>query len=384
MTKMFDRFLKNPEEVSCGCDDGGCCGPGPAELGKDTAEAPLPALTPSDHRWIIGAVETAAGTVPVISTRLDRSDRMGMILARLTINRMNYSVRPGLYAFGAPDPWSPVFVTGNYKMSFDFLRRSLDGRSGWILVLDTRGINVWCAAGKGTFGTDELVRRIEATGLHRAVSHRTLILPQLGAPGVAAHEIAKRTKFRIVYGPIRAEDLAAFLDAGSKATQDMRRYRFRFKDRIILTPVEIVMVFTNKFFLAVLALWALGQAGVKFLAFNLPMVLGAVFIGTVLVPALLPWIPVRRFSLKGWLLGFLWTAGFLAFQGAPISAAGWCNAAAYLLILPAFTAFIAMNFTGSSPITSLSGVVKEMKTAVPAMILSVGLGLAAFIVSAVI
>ena len=43
-----------------------------------------------------------------------------------------------------------------------------------------------------------------------------------------------------------------------------------------------------------------------------------------------------------------------------------------------------MGFTGSSPITSLSGVVKEMKTAVPAMILSAGLGTAAYVVSVVI
>jgi hypothetical protein len=382
MTKMFDRFLKSPEDVSCGCGDG-CCG-STAAAGTDDSGAAISPPTPADHAWITGSIETSAGPIPVVATRLGRSDRLGTLLARLSINRMSYSVRPGLYAFGGPDPWSPVFVTGNYKMSFDYLRRSLDGRSGWILVLDTRGINVWCAAGKGTFGTDELVRRIEASGLARVVSHRTLILPQLGAPGVAAHEIARRTRFRVVYGPVRAEDLAAFLDAGSKAAPGMRLARFRFRDRIILTPVEIVTVLTHKSFLIVLALWALGLAGVRFLSFSLPALLGAVFIGAVVVPALLPWIPGRAFSLKGWLLGFLWTAGFLTARGLPSGAAGWLGAAAYLLILPTLSAFIAMGFTGSSPITSLSGVVKEMKTAVPAMILSAGLGAIAFIVSAVI
>jgi CO dehydrogenase/acetyl-CoA synthase gamma subunit (corrinoid Fe-S protein) len=70
-------------------------------------------------------------------------------------------------------------------------------------VLDTQGINVWCAAGKGTFGTDELVHRIEATQLHDVVRHRVLILPQLGAPGVAAHDVKKRSGFTIEYGPVR-------------------------------------------------------------------------------------------------------------------------------------------------------------------------------------
>ena len=69
---------------------------------------------------------------------------------------MNYKVDPGLYALGAPDADSPVLVSANFKMSFDLLREALPGRNAWILVLDTDGINVWCAAGKGTFGTEEL------------------------------------------------------------------------------------------------------------------------------------------------------------------------------------------------------------------------------------
>jgi len=36
----------------------------------------------------------------------------------------------------------------------------MPGRNLWILILDTKGVNVWCAAGKGTFGTEELVFRI--------------------------------------------------------------------------------------------------------------------------------------------------------------------------------------------------------------------------------
>ena len=50
--------------------------------------------------------------------------------------------------------------------------------------------------GKGTFGTDELVLRIEQANLGEVVRHRRLILPQLGAPGVAAHEVEERTTLR--------------------------------------------------------------------------------------------------------------------------------------------------------------------------------------------
>jgi len=119
---------------------------------------------------------------------------------------MNYRVDPGLYAIGEPTEESPVFVTANYKLSFDLLRRAVSSIHGWILVLDTLGINVWCAAGKGTFGTDELVDRIQSSGLADVVSHRKLIVPQLGAPGIAAHEVKRRSGFQVIYGPVRAED----------------------------------------------------------------------------------------------------------------------------------------------------------------------------------
>jgi len=47
--------------------------------------------------------------------------------------------------------------------------------------------------------------------------------------------------------------------------------------------------------------------------------------------------------------------------------------AAYLFLLPPLASFLAMNFTGSTTYTSLSGVVKEMWIAVPAQIISAGL-----------
>ena len=97
---------------------------------------------------------------------------------------MRYRVDPGLYSLGSPTAEAKVFVTANYKLSFDHLRKGLNGLDAWILVLDTKGINVWCAAGKGTFGTDELVRRIGSEKLTEKVSHKNLIVPQLGAPGL--------------------------------------------------------------------------------------------------------------------------------------------------------------------------------------------------------
>lgn len=97
--------------------------------------------------------EGSGRRIPVVSTTLDSSDIVGRWQARWGIGRMRYLVPPGLYAIGEPDPQSPVLVTANYKMSYDLVRQALAGRNVWLLVLETYGINVWCAAGKGTFGT---------------------------------------------------------------------------------------------------------------------------------------------------------------------------------------------------------------------------------------
>ena len=107
--------------------------------------------------------DTERSTIRATSSTITRADRWDHFLARWGYKRNEHRVEPGLYALGDPTPESPVFVTANYTLSFDALRSALIGIDGYILALNTYGINVWCAAGKGTFGTDELVRQIEAT-----------------------------------------------------------------------------------------------------------------------------------------------------------------------------------------------------------------------------
>ena len=145
-------------------------------------------------KYLIGSIPVSGTDIPLITTELNSSDFLGAVMVRWGINRNNYRVNPGLYAVGFPTQESDVFVTANYKLSFDALRKNLTGENGWILVLDTKGVNVWCAAGKGTFGTKELVNRIRIVSLEKVVNHKRLILPQLGATGVAAHKVKEETK----------------------------------------------------------------------------------------------------------------------------------------------------------------------------------------------
>ncbi|MEW6490326.1 MAG: mercury methylation corrinoid protein HgcA, partial [Thermodesulfobacteriota bacterium] len=237
-----------------------------------TAEEPTPEPhspagreLPGYHLWpfVEGWLETPAGPVPRVRTHLDRADVVGRWQMRWSIGRNRYRLAPGLYAVGTPGPDSPVLVTANYKMTFDALRRDAAGLDAWILVLETHGINVWCAAGKGTFGTAEIVGRVLATCLARVVTHRRLILPQLGAPGVSAKDVRKGCGFSVVYGPVRSADLKVFLAAGMTATPSMRAVTFTAVERLVLTPVELVMALKTAAW-AALALFVLAGLGPGF------------------------------------------------------------------------------------------------------------------------
>jgi len=316
-----------------------------------------------------------AENVPFVTTSISFQDIVGTWKVRWGIGRMDYTVDPGLYAVGKPDSDSPVLVSANYKMTFDILRKNLKGLNCWLLILDTKGINVWCAAGKGTFGTDELVSRIEATRLSEIVSHRTLILPQLGASGVNMHEIAKRTGFSITYGPVRADDIKVFISSGNKATKEMRLVEFTFTDRLVLTPIELVPLI--KMSLPVFGILFITNHFAKrpFDGGDIAAYAGAILTGSVLTPALLPYIPGKAFALKGFIAGLCVTAGSL-WKAKRFTSDNKFLSAGELLLFPALSSFIAMNFTGCSTYTSQSGVKKEMKTAVPLIVGAAALGAA--------
>lgn len=316
---------------------------------------------------------------PIFSTDsvITWANRWDHFLARWAVNRMGHRVEPGLHALGRPTCDSPVFVTANYTLSFDALRAALTGRDAYLMALDTQGINVWCAAGKGTFGTDELVHRIEATGLSEVVRHRTLILPQLGAPGVAAYEVKKRSGFKVEYGPVRAADLPEYLKT-HQATPQMRRVRFALPDRLTLIPVELVAVLLPTL-IAAIVLFLLGSSRPALGA------VAAVLAGVVLFPIVLPWLPTHNFSAKGLILGgaVALPFAFAAYVGKS-GVAWWQQAAAalaYLLALPPVTAFLALNFTGSTTFTSKSGVKREMFAYIPVMAWMFGGGVLLNIVS---
>ncbi len=320
------------------------------------------------------------GPIPVLSPSRSVADVIGAWRVRWGMGRFAYRVEPGLYAVGRPDERSPVLVTANYKLSLDALRFELGGRSAWILVLDTHGINVWCAAGKGTFGTDELVHRIEASRLSEVVSHRKLVLPQLGAPGVAAHQVKERAGFRVIWGPVQARDLPAFLDDRMRASAAMRRVDFPLRDRAVLTSMEFVgaLKLLAPVALVLIALrWGSPEPWWQGL---LPVGVGLAA-GTVLTPLLLPWLPGRAFAFKGAVAGAVAVGAAVALiHGGVPPLVGWAD----LFLGTAVASFLGMGFTGASTFTSPTGVETEMRKALPLQLAAAMLGLSLHLTSSLL
>jgi len=320
-------------------------------------------------------ISTETGSVPKVKTKMDQSDIKSTILVRSGIGRHNYKVTPGLYGVGNPDKTSEVLVTANFKLTFDHLRRELENINAWILVLDTRGVNVWCAAGKGTFSTQELVKRIKLCSLEKVVDHKRVIVPQLGATGVAARTVKKESGFRVVYGPVRAKDIPAFLENKRKANKKMRMVTFTFMERLILTPVEINMILKPALITSVVLILlsgfgpgifsfssAFGRGIVAVLALFVGIISGAV-----ITPTLLPYIPFKEFAAKGIISGAVFAAlMFLSISSSIIGVAAFIS---LFLFIVATSSFLSMNFTGATPFTSPSGVEKEMKRFIPVQLI---------------
>ncbi len=332
-------------------------------------------------------LQPLAATIPSVSSKWTSNDFWNAVKVRWGSGRDNSIVTPGLYKIGNPNSQSDVFVSANYKLSFNVLRKNLDSVSAWILVIDTKGVNVWCAAGKGTFGTDNLVKSINKTGLKDIVKHRRIVVPQLGAVGVAAHEIKEQTGFRVIFGPVHALDIKEFVNAGYKATTEMRRMDFPFHERAKLIPVDL-MEGKYKLLIALLIVFVfsgLDRTGFLFSkmihasAFPELNILAGYMAGIVFTPLLLPIIPFRAFAPKGAIVGLLVVVILNLVFTAPI-----LERIAFGLVAVAIASFAAMNFTGSSTYTSLSGVKLEMKWSIPFQIGFVAVGLLLFIISKVI
>ncbi len=327
--------------------------------------------------------------IPKIDTTLKRRDKLYNLGTYFGINRNNYMIKPGLYAVGSPKETSPVIVSCNYKLTFDIVRNNLKNTDCFLLILETNGVNVWCAAGKGAFGTEELLRRIKFTNLEKIVSHKVIIVPQLGASGINTIEVRKSLGYRCIFSPIKAEYLEEFIKNKFKAEDYMRKAQFSLKDRALLTPLNLIQNL-KYYIISVVILLLLNFLGspTKELSSvlkygfiqSVPFLIGLI-ISAIVFPIMLPILPFRSFSLNGFILSLILSLVIIVLRTSLYLGINQVYILGYLMLLNAMMVNVSLSFTGSTNFTSFSGVVKETLWTLPSCIILSLFGLTLAIVS---
>jgi len=140
--------------------------------------------------------------------------------------------KTGIIRIGKPNRNSPVFLTGNFHLTVARVKRALKGLDAYLLVANSRGINVWCAATGGLFTNHDVISVLKVSGIEKLVDHRKVILPQLAGTGVEAITIKKKTGWNVIWGPVYASDIPEFLGKNLKKNVSMRKTKFDFSQRI--------------------------------------------------------------------------------------------------------------------------------------------------------
>lgn len=152
----------------------------------------------------------------------------------------------GLAKAGNPDRNSPVLLTGNYHLTKIRVLKALESMDVWLLVANSRGINVWCASAGGHFTTHDVISALKTSGIEEVVDHRDVILPQLAATGIEAKLIGEKTGWNVIWGPVYAKDIPAFIKSNFTKTGRMREVDFPLIHRIEMAaawafPVSLLL-----------------------------------------------------------------------------------------------------------------------------------------------
>jgi hypothetical protein len=263
----------------------------------------------------------------------------------------------GLYPFNEPDEDSPVLVTVNYYLTVSRVMESIErqGISCYLLVVDGRGINVWCGSRGGHVNTTSVLDAIDDSGLADVVRHRTLILPQLIASSVSKSEL-KDNGWDAEFGPVAIDDVGEFIEKGLKKSPEQSLVTFSLRNRLEENLRHLVFE-TAMFLLMTPIFWALSLVGgplvgwFGFWSSNLFFLLLGVYAFGTFMALLDPKMPTTSGLIRGLITGILslvlWKVVTAALLVMPIV---WFDTIGLTILgLSIFTGF---NWGGATPFMS--------------------------------
>jgi ferredoxin len=153
-------------------------------------------------------------------------------LLQTLLRLLPFPCKTGLIRIGNPDRNSPVLLTGNFRLTVERVKRALTGTDAYLLVANSRGFNVWCAATGGHLTNHDVISVLKTSGIEELVDHRQVILPQLAAPGIEGKVIREKLGWKVIWGPVYATSIAAFLGSNFEKTPAMRKVSFPWPQRL--------------------------------------------------------------------------------------------------------------------------------------------------------
>jgi hypothetical protein len=290
------------------------------------------------------------------------SDYIKLFYCWIRSFRNNISVTPGIYYTGDQyDVTAPMLVTSNYLLTFYLVWRVVRRLNVRLLVIDTRGINVWCASGKGRFSAETILEHLEQyTPEQKTRSGKLeLILPKLSLSGVNL-KVLRRNMIKPVIGPIYRQDIPAFL--GSDTLKDCREdtYRFNLRDRLFIMVPSLFQF--SRYLLPVvagLAVWHwFFKTGIHYQFYLLSLTI------TLLYIILFPLLPTRWFSVKALSEGIVISAvvnAWMLYRGV----FSWLMAGAITTAIFGINLFFGLYFTGNSGVSNYTLVKREIVIFLP-------------------
>ncbi|MEE9281058.1 MAG: HgcAB-like fusion protein [Myxococcota bacterium] len=258
----------------------------------------------------------------------------------------------GLVKVGSPDRDSPVLLTGNFRLTVERLKRRLEGIDAYLLVANSRGVNVWCAATGGLLTNHDVVSVLKTSGIGALVDHRKVILPQLAATGIEGKVVREKTGWRVEWGPVDAAEIPAFLARGRETTREMRTVSFRWPQRLEMAiawafPISLLAVLT-------IPLWRWGALGLVGLVWGLSLL---IFLGFPLyqgrlrrratrVGVVVFDLGERAIPLVIWLLFVAGLVVYSVVAGEP----SWGFIARWAVSALVVVAILGLDLTGSTPV----------------------------------
>jgi NAD-dependent dihydropyrimidine dehydrogenase PreA subunit len=261
-----------------------------------------------------------------------------------------------LIRVGNPGRQAPVLLTGNYDLTVRRVLRGLRGQDAYLLVAPSGGTNVWCASAGGGLTAHQVISSLRTSGIDKLINHRRLILPQLCATGVEPRIVTQRTGWHVVFGPVYARDLPAYLSQGHKSDA-MRQVAFPLSARLEMAvawafPISAVggtvlaIGWPRLFLPFVLLTWMLSLALYTFFPWLYRRAEGEPPAAPGWTRYLVFFDPAVKRNLLLWVLFVFGLSAYalLADAWSPKSLVGWSLASLFIILV------LSMDLTGSTPL----------------------------------